>query len=134
MFGDACQGRERQEGEELCPNAVCAHDPALIPEQAHGNMAACTTTEGGEGGSSVFGCFRHFPELPLTALPSGLEPAGADVDVARRARGLHFYGFTQYILLFDSINGSFFILREKYIGLNIHFQTFFKIKAKNIHA
>lgn len=38
------------EGEELCspPIAVYAHDPALIPEQAHGNMAACTTTERGE--------------------------------------------------------------------------------------
>lgn len=38
------------EGEELCgpPIAVCAHDPALIPEQAHGNMAACTTTVRGE--------------------------------------------------------------------------------------
>lgn len=34
-------------GERLCspPIAVYAHDPAPIPEQAHGNMAACTTTE-----------------------------------------------------------------------------------------
>lgn len=38
------------EGEELCGPliAVYAHDPALIPEQAHSNMAACTTTERGE--------------------------------------------------------------------------------------
>lgn len=28
-----------ERGEELRPNAVSAHDPALIPEQAHGNMA-----------------------------------------------------------------------------------------------
>lgn len=38
-------GGERD--RELWPNAVYAHDPVLIPEQAHSNMAACTTTERG---------------------------------------------------------------------------------------
>lgn len=67
----ACHRRQGERGEELCPNAVYAHDPALIPEQARGNMAACTTTErrglgGREGGrevvlrSTVLGYFRAF--------------------------------------------------------------------------
>lgn len=59
-------GAGEAEGDELCPNAVCAHDPALIPEQAHGNMAACTTTEWREEGNSAFGFSRYFPALPLT--------------------------------------------------------------------
>lgn len=59
------------EGDELCspPIAVYAHDPALIPEQAHSNMAACTTTERGEelwkGGrlTRLFDSARSFPSL-----------------------------------------------------------------------
>lgn len=73
---DACHGRQGEKGEELRPNAVYAHDPALIPEQARGNMAAaCTTTEReriGEGGSAGFGFTRCFPSLWLpTAIPPG---------------------------------------------------------------
>lgn len=49
FFGAACQERQGEIGDELRPNAVYAHDPALIPEQARGNMAACTTTERGLG-------------------------------------------------------------------------------------
>lgn len=60
-------------GEKLRPNAAYAHDPALIPEQARGNMAACTTTErggwegeggrreeveGGDPSSAALGSFR----------------------------------------------------------------------------
>lgn len=63
----ACHRRQGERDEELCPNAVYAHDPALIPEQARGNMAACTTTERrGLGGrevvlhSTVLGYFRAF--------------------------------------------------------------------------
>lgn len=67
LFGGACHGRQGERGDELRPNAVYAHDPALIPEQARGNMAACTTTERGgrerEGVRSVFGCTRLFPNL-----------------------------------------------------------------------
>lgn len=47
LFRGACDGRQGERGEELRPIAVYAHDPVLIPEQARGNMAACTTTEGG---------------------------------------------------------------------------------------
>lgn len=65
FFGGACHGRQGERGEELRPNAVYAHDPVLIPEQARGNMAACTTTEGGGLGRemvrSLFGSTRLFP-------------------------------------------------------------------------
>lgn len=75
----ACHRRQGERGEELCPNAVYAHDPALIPEQARGNMAACTTTErGGLGGrevvlrSTVLGYFRAFTgDRNSTRLVSG---------------------------------------------------------------
>lgn len=48
QLGAACHGGGGPgRDEEL--NAVYAHDPALIPEQARTNMAACTTTQRGGG-------------------------------------------------------------------------------------
>lgn len=47
QLGAACHRGDLEKDEELRPNAVYAHDPVLIPEQARTNMAACTTTERG---------------------------------------------------------------------------------------
>lgn len=66
FLGGACHGQRGggEKSEELRPNAVYAHDPALIPEQARGNMAACLHHDlKGEGGSSEFGFTRFFPSL-----------------------------------------------------------------------
>lgn len=76
LLGGACHRRQGERGKELCPNAVYAHDPALIPEQARGNMAACTTTERGELGGREFvlrsTILGFFPEpLLVTAIPPG---------------------------------------------------------------
>lgn len=52
-----------EKSEELRPNAVYAHDPALIPEQARGNMAACLHHDlKGEGvlSSASLDFFRAF--------------------------------------------------------------------------
>lgn len=53
QFGDAWDRGDRD--EEPRPNAVYAHDPVLIPEQARTNMAACTTTERGGRRGRRFG-------------------------------------------------------------------------------
>lgn len=46
MYVCVCATGDSRRKAKLCLNAAYAHDPALIPEQARSNMAACTTTKG----------------------------------------------------------------------------------------
>lgn len=90
LLGGACHGRQGEKGEELRPNAVYAHDPALIPEQARGNMAACTTTERGEDWRGREVCVRLYSVISeLLMLLTAILPGRCNIGCSSQARNIY---------------------------------------------